>query len=166
MGSLNGKAQSLTLHWNGRAWNQIASPNPDATENFLNGVLTLASNNAWAVGQSGLQSFVLHWNGTQWSRVKSPNMIAPGGYTEINGSGRSAAWLQTNLWAVGNAGVSTLALHWNGSNWGVVATRNGPSPWNQHTGVAAVSSTDVWAVGFSYSEIDTLHSLRRKWLAA
>lgn len=60
----------------------------------------------------------------------------------------------SDLWAVGNAGASTLGLHWSGSSSSVVPTPNGPSYWNVLTGVAAVSSTDVWAVGYSYNEID------------
>jgi hypothetical protein len=155
VGSLNGNARSLALHWNGSSWSQIATPSPDGSENFLNGVAALTANNAWAVGQSGLQSFILHWNGAQWSRSKSPDLVAPGGYTEINTLRAIGGTAANDLWAVGNAGASTLALHWNGSSWGAVSTPNGSSPWNQLTGVAAISSTDVWAVGFTYSEIDT-----------
>lgn len=155
VGSLNGNLQSLILHWNGSAWSQTSSPSPNSSENFLYGVEALATNNAWAVGQSGLQSFILHWNGSSWSRVKSPNVAAPGGYSEIN-TLRSVAGVAANdLWAVGNAGASTLALHWNGSNWSVIPTPNGGSPWNELTGVAALSSGDVWAVGYTYSEFDT-----------
>ena len=60
-----------------------------------------------------------------------------------------------DLWAIGSAGSQTLALHWDGTRWSVVTTPNGPHPWNQLSGVAAVSSTDVWAVGLSQSEVDT-----------
>jgi hypothetical protein len=150
-----GGGLGMTMHWNGSTWSQTATPSPDGGENFLNGVLALAANNLWAVGQSGLQSFILHWNGSKWSRVKSPNRSAPAGYTEINTLRAIAGAAANDLWTVGNAGASTLALHWNGSSWSVVPTPNGPSPWNLLTGVAAVSSNDVWAVGYSYSEIDT-----------
>src|SRR5262249_27852279 len=139
VGSLNGNGQSLVLHWNDGAWSQIPSPSPNSTENFLNGVTALAANNAWAVGQSGLQSFILRWNGAQWGRVKSPNVTAPGGYSEINTLRSIAGSRANDLWAVGNAGASTLAVHWNGSGWSAVPTPNGPSPWNQLTGVAAIS---------------------------
>jgi hypothetical protein len=154
VGSLNGNGQSLALHWNGSIWSRSTTPSPDAYENFLNGVMAMSSNNVWAVGQSGLASFVVHWDGARWSREKTPNVLAPAGYTEINTLRAIEGATANDLWAVGNAGATTLALHWNGSSWSVVPTPNGPSPWNQLTGVAVVSSTDVWAVGFSYAEID------------
>jgi len=93
----------LVLHWNGGGWSKIPLPSPNSTENFSNGVTALAANNAWAVGQSGLQSFILHWNGAQWGRVKSPNVTAPGGYGEINTLRSIAGSTANDLWAVGSA---------------------------------------------------------------
>ncbi len=155
VGSSGNSYRSLVLHWNGTNWSQMPAPSPDSTQNLLFGVKVLATNNVWAVGQAGISTFILHWNGLKWSRVNSPNLAAPGGYTEIN-TLRSVAGAGANdLWAVGDTGASTFALHWNGSSWSVVQTPNGPSPWNMLTGVATVNSTDVWSVGFSYSEIDT-----------
>ena len=55
-----------------------------------------------------------------------------------------------DIWAVGRVGSSTLTEHWDGSAWSVVAS---PDPLatssgtNFLTGVAAVSPTEVWAVG-------------------
>src|SRR5713101_6731987 len=86
------------------------------------------SHNVWVVGQAGIQSFILHCNGVQWSRVTSPNVVAPGGYAIINTLMSIAGAAANDLWAVGNAGNSTLALHWNGSRWSVVPTPNGPDP--------------------------------------
>ncbi|HKS76917.1 MAG TPA: hypothetical protein VJQ82_27155 [Terriglobales bacterium] len=71
----------------------------------------------------------------------------------------------SDAWAVGykhdnNLNDSrTLALHWNGSSWATVATPNPgttPNCRNSNTGnvlnsVSAVSSSDVWAVGFSFT---------------
>ena len=43
--------------------------------------------------------------------------------------------------------LQPLALHWNGKTWSMVAVPN-PSPFtNQLFGVAAVSTSDVWAIG-------------------
>jgi hypothetical protein len=62
-----------------------------------------------------------------------------------------------DIWAVGFANnpdgpqysIQTLALHWEGSDWRIVATPNAPTDWNRLYGVAATSSDDVWAVGTS-----------------
>jgi hypothetical protein len=60
----------------------------------------------------------------------------------------------TDIWAVGSTTASifgpgaTLAEHWDGTRWTVVPTPNaGQQTSQQLSGVAAVSSTDVWAVG-------------------
>ncbi|HEV2450537.1 MAG TPA: hypothetical protein VGS62_01250, partial [Streptosporangiaceae bacterium] len=40
---------TLTLHWNGTAWSQVASPNP-GFDNLLEGVSVVSASDAWAVG--------------------------------------------------------------------------------------------------------------------
>src|SRR5437773_2525406 len=62
-----------------------------------------------------------------------------------------------DVWTVGYANnpngpqysIQTLALHWDGSAWSIVATPNAPMDWSRLYGVAATSSNDVWAVGAS-----------------
>jgi len=83
----------------------------------------------------------------------------------------------SDAWAVGykhdnNLNDSrTLALHWNGSNWATVSTPNPgstPNCRNSNTGnvlnsVAAVSSNDVWAVGFSFTCTALLRPMILHW---
>jgi hypothetical protein len=46
----NGTRQSaIILHWNGRKWAHVATPNP-GTSNGLFGVAATSASNAWAVG--------------------------------------------------------------------------------------------------------------------
>jgi hypothetical protein len=57
-----------------------------------------------------------------------------------------------DIWAVGNqtngSGFDqTLAEHWNGAGWSVVATPNQTAFLNDLNAVAAISTNDVWAVG-------------------
>ncbi|HEY5988780.1 MAG TPA: hypothetical protein VIV12_20730, partial [Streptosporangiaceae bacterium] len=87
--------KTLILHWNGTAWKKMASPNPGAGSNVLNGVTAISASNAWAVGElwnsSGTaQTLVLHWNGIAWKKVASPNPGSIGnelnGVTAISGS--------------------------------------------------------------------------------
>jgi hypothetical protein len=67
-----------------------------------------------------------------------------------------------DVWAVGYyqslAGENLpLIIHWDGTQWIEVATPDtGTSP-NFLNAVAAVSSTDVWAVGYSYQGPVILH---------
>jgi hypothetical protein len=61
---------------------------------------------------------------------------------------------RNDLWSVGWARPTpsqgpgrTLAEHWDGSTWNVVATPNASTTGNILTAVSAASATDVWAVG-------------------
>ena len=77
-----------------------------------------------------------------------------------------------DAWAVGNTfnpatstgSDQTLAEHWNGTNWTIVPTPN-PGPYrNDLTGVSAVASNDVWAVGFyQYDASGDFHGFAEHW---
>jgi hypothetical protein len=58
------------------------------------------------------------------------------------------------VWAVGVTGLGTLVEHWDGARWSVVASRTPSSVAADLAGVAAVSATDIWAVG-SYVDATT-----------
>src|SRR5438876_2452730 len=97
---------SLTLHWNGAAWNIVPSPIFD--DDILFAVDAVASNDIWAVGGSfqEAQTLTIHWDGSNCSILPSPN-----------GTGDNilfgVACLSTNDdCAVANAGsLATHALH-------------------------------------------------------
>src|SRR5258706_14456877 len=82
-----------------------------------------------------------------WSKVSSPNVG-----TSTNFLNGVAAISSTDVWAVGaygngNGGL-TLVEHWNGTHWKVVASPNvNNSLSDSLSGVAAIASNDVWAVG-------------------
>jgi hypothetical protein len=91
-----------------------------------------------------------HWNGTTWARVPTPS---PGTASYFRAVAATSA---TDAWAVGlinsspgNAiapGTKTLIEHWNGTAWTQVAQPvNGLD--SSLNSVAAISPTDVWAVG-------------------
>jgi hypothetical protein len=80
----------LFFHWTGSAWSQVSSPGGGG-----GGLITLASNDAWAVAGN-----VAHWDGASWSLV--PNATVSGavwlslkGVTAISGC---------EAWAVGSQG--------------------------------------------------------------
>ena len=65
-----GVYDTLIEHWNGHAWSVVVSPNPSATTNFLNAVVSTSATNAWAVGYDYdspvYHTLILHWNGHTW----------------------------------------------------------------------------------------------------
>jgi hypothetical protein len=170
------------LRWNGKRWSLVRTPRPGFAS-ALDGVSCSASADCWAVGFYDTATTelnqILHWNGRTWSLVPAPSPTAAGGVSYLAGV-RCVA--PGNCWAVGayttGAGTPflTLALHWNGRRWSLVAT---PSPGGTGTGgrsdladVRCVMPVSCWAVG-EYSTGSPGHGLNlvlhwngRKWSQA
>jgi hypothetical protein len=87
-GLLSGNQQTLTEHWDGKAWKIV--PSADSTsvgsQNSLNGVFAVSSKDVWACGQIldqnlGFINLIEHFDGTKWTI--SP--VAPGnGFGGLN----------------------------------------------------------------------------------
>ena len=150
VGDSNTLSKTLVEHWNGTSWSVVKSPNP-GSGGVLTSVAAVSASNVWAAGyytstSSAILTLVEHWNGTNWQVVKSPNVGTHPSFWAIT------AVSATDVWAVGSYGTSTefdvtLTEQWNGTQWSIVKS---PSPGTfstQLVGVAAVSATDVWAVG-------------------
>lgn len=154
-----GTYEPLIEHWDGTALHVVASaPISSTGHDFLLGVAAAGHADVWAVGQTGRRPtpIIEHFNGSSWTQVPQP----ASGY---DSSLRSASVVSSNdVWAVGSQNLSqTVTEHWNGTRWSLV-----PSPFPTHdyaqntlTGVVALSSGDVWAVGqtlLGFSEYQTL----------
>lgn len=133
------------------AWSIVPSQNM-VEGNILNAVTAISSTDAWTVGyditNSGLQQTLIeHWDGTQWSIIPSPNV----GMSDNQLRGVTAI-SSSDIWTVGtyldNGSTNyTLSEHWDGTQWSIIPS---PSPGydaNSFSGVTAISSTNVWAVG-------------------
>src|SRR5581483_4235535 len=103
---------ALTLHWNGKTWTQVPTPNPAPStmaathvSNALSAVSGSSSHDVWAVGQynlwsagvRGARALLLHWDGSSWKLVPSPSTVA-GRVSFLNGVAAPSA---TGAWAVG-----------------------------------------------------------------
>jgi hypothetical protein len=136
-------------HWNGRRWSVAKSPTVAGATIF--GMAAVSSTDVWAVGSviSGgvAQTFIEHWNGKKWAVVPSPNASAQNNHLD----GVTAISVN-DVWAVGDfqnaSGVfQTLTEHWDGTAWRIVPSPSGAGPQAGLLGVAAVSTSNVWAVG-------------------
>jgi len=157
-----GPDRTLVEHWNGSRWTLVPSPNVGPSPNRLFAVDAVGPSDVWAVGSAGEsgieQTLVQHWDGSAWTVVPSPN-VSP----EDNRLKAVSAVSANNVWAVGVAGLATLVEHWDGSKWSVVASPN-PSSSADLAGVAAVSPTDIWAVGgYLDDTTQVLHTLVEHW---
>lgn len=125
---------NLALHWNGKRWFRIGTPNPAGVKadslNSLASVTCLSADNCWTLGTLQgvrLHAFelieILHWNGTRWIQVTAPHPAGTkSGDSQFLSSVRCVT--STNCWAVGlSQQDSNLAkdviVHWNGSRWSI-----------------------------------------------
>jgi hypothetical protein len=159
---------NLALHWNGKKWFKVTTPNPAGTKandvNYLRAVRCASPEDCWAAGSEGTTSTdgvqlneVLHWNGEKWSTatVPSPGGSSTGSYNAIRSLSCTSPG---NCWAVGEYGLDTgssyylnEALHWNGHKWFYLPT---PDPdgtaagaTNDLNSVNCGAASDCWAVG-------------------
>jgi hypothetical protein len=165
----------VILHWNGRAWKQQAVTNPPPGAE-LSSVAAVSPASAWAVGAYNCapqcKTLIEHWNGSTWTRQHSPN---PQGFsfgsTLTGTAGASAAdvWVAgASTHDVGPTISQTLTEHWNGTSWVQVRSPNpggtGSTAFNWLNAVAALSSSQAWAVGaYATSPATTGHTLVEHW---
>ena len=170
---------NFVLHWNGKAWSQVKTPNPaGSSPGDVNVVVSLrctSPGDCWAVGANGtvdagtkVLNEVLHWNGRKWSNVAV--FSAAKGMEYLNELASLSCTAADNCWAVGltfaHNGLVNETMHWNGTKWREVAT---PSPKHAFSSLAAIScesASDCWAVGSisasgSFNEV--LHWSNHKW---
>ena len=101
-------------------------------------MLTLAPNDAWAVGystpgqpeESATLTLILHWDGTTWKVVPSPN-IGPKTRSQSNRLLGLTANSANDIWAFGSYFAAdgsghqmTLLLHWDGTSWKIAPSPN------------------------------------------
>ena len=156
-----GAARTLIEHWDGSAWNIVGSPNIGSGYNYLNGVTAISASDIWAAGyactsnclpSADAQNLILHWDGSVWAVSSVPNLPSQNNYLwAVASSGTD------DVWAVGEHNdcygctSQTLTLHWDGTQWAIVASPNIGSSTNPLRGVTVLSSTDAWAVGDYYT---------------
>jgi hypothetical protein len=151
---------AVTFQKNG--WQLISSPNLTTDDdNVLSSVSAASATDAWAVGNyypdvsstqattTGpiLQTFGEHWNGSRWTAYPLPDV----GDNE-NSLLNVSELPRGGTWAVGyyideNYNQQALVEHYNGSSWSVIPAQNPGAEGNILYGVAAISDSNVWAVG-------------------
>lgn len=138
-------------------WKTFTAAMPaGAVSASLRGDAAISATNVWAVGDStdasgNVTTLIEQWNGVSWSVVTSPN---PTGGTN-NQLMAASATSANDVWAAGSYFDSTtntnepLIEHWDGTSWSIVTSPNSGTPDNFLTGIAAISTSDAWAVGSS-----------------
>jgi predicted SnoaL-like aldol condensation-catalyzing enzyme len=134
-------------HWDGTQWSNVPSPPPNPSGSIrLRGIAAISASDIWAVGDEVNDFFfhtsntiTEHWDGTAWtisSRFSRNSYL-----TSVTATG------STDVWAMDGSGLMQTQ-HWDGAAWSIISTPN-PPPGSGLHGVAAVTSRDVWAVGWN-----------------
>jgi hypothetical protein len=184
-------ALTQALHWNGRMWSLVRTPNPGGHSknhvNALNAVRCASARNCWAAGSDGSgdsfihRNLMLHWNGAKWATAHVPN---PGGTAAlaINQIRGLSCTSPTNCWAAGSFGkqlsgghekLRNQVMHWSGGKWVKVTLPNpdgtGPRARNDLFAITCTAAGNCWAVGSTGGHNgrpglnETLHWNATKW---
>ena len=146
----------MIQRWDGVEWTIVEAPSPGAFINELRAVDAYGPNDVWAVGRTssgfGESPLALRFDGTAWLEVGMPD--------EVDGSLNDVAAIAPNdVWVVGSVGdpaaslERALVLHWDGQLWeefDVQGTVGGGKAMLRD--IDAVSSTDVWVVGYQHNQ--------------
>ena len=150
--------RTLIQRWNGTTWSIVPSPNPDAAKNLLTDVDGASAGDVWAIGNMGDDGYggtavglVTHWNGSAWSNVDVSALFAD---NTLSGYEFSDVVVAGNdVWVVGTGFHRSLfamvpfSLRWNGQVWQRSIMTGAPG--TGFNGVAAISSSQVYALGGS-----------------
>jgi hypothetical protein len=155
---------STAIHFDGTSWTGYALPGIDGVIGAqLKGVAVLSPTNAWGVGSfltnGPTTGNLQHWDGSAWSAV--PNPANAGTILES-----IAAVSADDIWA-GSCVVGPFE-HFDGTAWTAVPTPPTQPPEYCIEGIAVVSTSDIWAVGWQgdggYNSVTlTMHWDGARW---
>ena len=153
----------LVMHWNGRAWSLTSLRGLVDANTSLSAVDGASSHDIWTVGDRNLDDdylgwapVSLHWDGRSWKRVRAfENDPAAGPvygpmygstFRAVDVSSPSAVWTLGFDWGPGE---QEYILRWEGRKHHVAYKYEG---YGSLFALAAVSPTNVWAVGVSLGD--------------
>jgi hypothetical protein len=137
-----------------RTGSRAAEPTPGA----MLAVDAITSDDVWAVGYQQpapgtATPLAEHGDGGSWRRTKTPTPEGQpyGTLQAVTAVSSDDVWAVGYASAVSGGASTTLAEHWNGRKWKIVPTQEpAGSTWSALQSVTALSTDDVWAVGYFY----------------
>ena len=158
-------------------WTVVPSPNAGQWGSVLSSVSARSPTDVWAVGvaatTSSNQTLAIHWNGANWAVTPTANPVANCQDGNIQWAGNRlnavASVSSSDVWAVGTScyQMNTVTEHWNGSTWRLVPSPSIPTGGdginNVLNGIAAISSVNVFAVGFHTAVNGAYQTLVERW---
>jgi hypothetical protein len=110
-----------------------------------------------------LNTLAHHFDGTRWTAFPLPNVGTQQNILQAVSMPSSG-----KAWAVGDFingqfQQQTLIEHFDGTVWSVVPSPSPGAKQNILYGVAAITDSDVWAVGAFEDDLDVWHTLTERW---
>jgi hypothetical protein len=162
--------EAAVVSLGGSDWSVVPSYSFGSLDNILAGVSAASFTDAWAVGAyypsslGVLATLAEHFDGVRWTAYPLPNVgvqenvllavsMPPGGTT---------AWA-VGYYVSGTFQQRTLIQHFDGTSWSVTPSPSPGALQNILFGVAAISDTEVWAVGAKQDGNGLWHTLTERW---
>lgn len=153
--SLNNHDSAKAKYFDGLTWSDVAVPALDGTTDaYLDDASAVAGDNVWMAGAystdsySSYHGYVVNWDGNNWTASATPEPVG----TDVSEILDIVALSDNDVWGVGfsnandGSGNKPLFIHYNGVSWSLV-TAPSVTAGETMTGVSAVASDDIWAVG-------------------
>ena len=158
-------AVSLT----GTGWSVVPSYSFGSLDNVLAGVSAASATDAWAVGSyyppssNVLATLAEHFDGTRWTGFPLPNVgVQENTLLAVSMPSTGKAWA-AGYYVSGQFQQQTLIEHFDGNVWSVVPSPSPGALQNILFAVAAISDSDVWAVGAEEDSTGLWHTLTEHW---
>jgi hypothetical protein len=175
-----GGSGPLVEHWDGKAWSIVPDTGVLSSLDGISAVSVDSANNIWALAStSNMGEFLVEFNGTTWSQVAAMPTING----EHMNAGAITAISPTDVWIAGSGFFTSVVVRsphsyrivtidhqavaqWNGTSLSVVPT---PTPDPGQTvntsfhGIAAVSASDIVAIGAIGSNLINSQTLIEQW---
>jgi hypothetical protein len=146
-------ATALIEHWDGTRWSIVPSPDltSDGSGAELSAVTVVSASDVWVVGSQPSGALVEHWDGTSWTVADVPQPHDEAFLMDADASAPD------DVWAVGWTTTSTMETpptppvveHFDGTGWELMELPNPEDGYVVPLAVVAVSSRDVWIVGWA-----------------
>jgi hypothetical protein len=136
----------------GPSWESVEVDGPSQHRNFLSGVSTNATDDAWAVGaaQQGAfwDSLAEHWDGSGWTIVSTPSVGIESFLHAVQFTSATRA-LAVGTYRDPDGKLRTLVLRADGAAWSVSPSPNVGTGDNVLNDIVVASPGEAWAVGYS-----------------
>lgn len=164
-----GKSAAAVSLAGATGWTVVPTYSFGSLDNILAGVSAASATDAWAVGayyppsSNVFATLAQHFDGTRWTAFPLPNVGAQeNALLAVSMPAAGSAWA-VGYYVSGKFQQRTLIEHFNGSVWSVVSSPSPGALQNILYGVAAISDSDVWAVGAEQDADGLFHALTEHW---